>query len=290
MEKVRQKRKFVWILVFLIVFASVVAISLIQLRKPKAMAVTLTTVSPQTLRNTLFETGTVKPVDRQLIYSSQLAGQAQDFKVNIGDNVKKGQTLFSVQSPGGTYPVKATIAGEVIIKNESGMSTDGTPAPVIEIVGAKKQVIVNVSEMDAVQIHKSMTATLTSDAFPSHTYSAVVSRVADYALQDASGAGQVEVDLDPKTPFPIPIGYQVDIHIVSSPHKTQTAIPYNALVQNGDKYVVFVYKGGKVTSVPVMLGITTDSFVEVTKGLKAGDRIVTNPAPGLQNGEAVNLS
>jgi multidrug efflux pump subunit AcrA (membrane-fusion protein) len=290
LERIRRNTKLAWIIICVIIFIVFIVIGLMLLRKPKSTTVTLTTVAAHTLQNTLFETGTVKPVDRQIIYSSQLAGQAQDFKVSIGDHVKKGQTLFSVLGPDGTYSVNATVAGEVIIENQSGVAADGTPAPVVEIVGARKQVIVNVSEMDAVQIHKSLTATLSSDAFPGKTYSAEVSRVADYALQDTSGAGQVEVDLNPKGTFPIPIGYQVDIHIVSSPHRTATAIPYNALVQNGDKYDVFRYQDGKVTSVPVTLGNTTDNFVEVTKGLQSGDKIVTNPNPGLQNGEAVSIT
>ncbi len=290
MDKARRKIKRVWIYLSSLILILAAAAAFIMLHRPKPETVVLTTVSARTLQNTLFETGTVKPVQRQIIYGSQIAGQAQDFKVNIGDHVKKGQILFSVLGQSGLYDVKSTITGEVIIKNESGVSFDGTPAPLIEVVGNQKQIVVNVSEIDAVQIHKSMSATVSSDAFPGKTFSAVVSYVADYALQNSSGSGQVEVDLNPKGSFPIPIGYQVDIHITSSPHKAAVSIPYNALVQSGDTYVVFRYENGKVSTIPVTLGITTDNYVEVTKGLHTGDKIITNPSPNLKSGEAVRIS
>ncbi|RIV20106.1 efflux RND transporter periplasmic adaptor subunit [Alicyclobacillaceae bacterium I2511] len=186
--------------------------------------------------------------------------------------------------------VRATFAGLVVLANASGIATDGTPAPIVEVVSPLRQVVVNLSEMDAVQVHRGMSATLTSDAFPNQTWQGHISFVAPYAATSSGGTGQVRVNVSVPHTFSVPYGYQMNVQIISVTHRRVPVIPYTALVQSGSQYAVFVYTNGRVMERTVSLGITTNTQVEVTRGLVAGDTVVMNPPAGLTSGQAVRLN
>lgn len=185
--------------------------------------------------------------------------------------------------------VRARFAGRVLLENSDGIAPDGTQAPLLEVVGFSKRIVLEVSQVDAVHIRPGMSAEVTTEAYPNQRWTARVVRVAPYAATGTTGAGQVEVDLAPGSRFPVPYGYQVNVQIVSSTHRRALVVPYDALAQAGNQYVVYVYRAGRVHKVAVGLGITGDTVVEVVRGLKQGDQVVLNPPPGLADGEAVRV-
>ncbi|WP_067934587.1 efflux RND transporter periplasmic adaptor subunit [Alicyclobacillus kakegawensis] len=199
----------------------------------------------------------------------------------------KGQ-LAQAQAAYDATIVRAQFSGTVLAVNPTGVTTDGTTVPVVEVVGADKQVVTSVSEVDAVHIHKGMTASLTSDAYPNQQWRGTVSQVAGYATSQTSGGGQVEVDIAPAAAFPVPIGYQVDVRIASTTAGKVVVVPYEALVQTGNGYSVYVYSQGRVRQTAVQLGQSNDTEVQVTKGVRPGDQVVLNPG-SLHNGEAVTV-
>lgn len=187
--------------------------------------------------------------------------------------------------------IKAKMDGTVILVNSEGVGADGTPAPILEVAAAEKQIVTSVSEVDAVHVQRGMEATVTSEAYPDKTWTAKVSRVAEFASSGASGTGQVEIDLTVGSTFDVAFGYDVDVHIVTNTHKEVPVVPYAALTQDGgNSYVVYVYQNGRVHRVEVTLGITTDNLVEVTKGLQSNQVVVLNPPSSMRDGEAVTNS
>lgn len=186
--------------------------------------------------------------------------------------------------------IRAELNGTVILENKNGMASDLSPAPYVEVVSNQKKLVVNVSEVDAVQIHTGLTATATSEAYPNKSWTATVMSVQGFAVTSSTGSGQVEVDLTVPGDFPVPLGYQVDLNIISSTHNEVPVVPYQALVQDGNSYATFVFANGQVHKVPVTLGITSNSEVEVTKGLTPGTKVVQNPPASLQDGQAVKVS
>ena len=55
------------------------------------------------------------------------------------------------------------------------------------------------------------------------------------------------------------------------------AIPVQAVVLEGGHRYVYLQKNGRLRRQEVTLGLSNESFVEITEGLKAGDRIQLNP-------------
>ena len=54
------------------------------------------------------------------------------------------------------------------------------------------------------------------------------------------------------------------------------AIPTEALIPQMDGEQVFIYKGGKASSVKVNTGLRTESHIQITDGLKFGDTLITS--------------
>ncbi|MCL6444869.1 MAG: HlyD family efflux transporter periplasmic adaptor subunit, partial [Alicyclobacillus sp.] len=161
-------------------------------------------------------------------------------------------------------------------------------SPWLELVGGGKQAEVDVSEVDAVQVRPGMKATVTTDAYPNKSWRGTVTSVAPYATVSTTGSGQVEVDVRLPAQFPVPYNYQVNVNMVSATRKRVPVVPYDALVQRGDAYVVFLYRQGRVQERSVTLGITGNTTVEVRSGVHPGDKIVLNPPASLHSGEVVN--
>jgi RND family efflux transporter MFP subunit len=191
--------------------------------------------------------------------------------------------------------IRSQIDGVVLLENPDGFAPDGTAAPIMEVVSQQKHIVLFLSEVDAVRLSPGMKVDISTEAFPNRTWQGTVERIAPYAVNSdtgpsgSTGPGQVEVDVSVPSGFVVPYGYQVDVRIISSTHVGVPSIPYEALVQRGDNYAVFVYRNGRVHLVNVTVGITGDTRVEITKGLKVGDKVVTNPPSDLTDGEAVNV-
>jgi len=54
------------------------------------------------------------------------------------------------------------------------------------------------------------------------------------------------------------------------------SIPSEALIPEMDGEKLFVYRSGKATKVEVMIGLRTESSIQITEGLKFGDTLITS--------------
>ncbi|MEO7427459.1 MAG: efflux RND transporter periplasmic adaptor subunit [Fibrobacteria bacterium] len=67
-------------------------------------------------------------------------------------------------------------------------------------------------------------------------------------------------------------------------------IPAQALSADANGAKVFLFKGGKAMPRPVVAGLRTDSTVQITGGLAAGDTVITSGVVQIRPGSAVTLS
>jgi HlyD family secretion protein len=194
--------------------------------------------------------------------------------------------------------VNAVAAGVVrSIDTTAGLRTSGA----VVTVGSDSPVVsVFVSEYDADLVAIDQNATIELDAI-SATFEGVVTRIGQVA-QSLSGIKQYEVLLKVvDLPEGARFGMSATAEIKVLTKENVLAIPLNALVGDEDALVdvLTVDAGGNQTvkRVSIELGIFGDSFAEVTKGLKAGDEVITGvsgdvpapvnfgPPPGARTGE-----
>ena len=88
----------------------------------------------------------------------------------------------------------------------------------------------------------------------------------------------------PTTRRPLRIGETVFGQIAVATRPNAVVIPLEALVPEGDAFHVFVVDANSIAHArEVTIGGKTDTSVEITEGLKAGERIVTFGAYGMQD-------
>ncbi len=77
---------------------------------------------------------------------------------------------------------------------------------------------------------------------------------------------------------------------VSKTEQPKVAVPLSALIEKNGKALVYRIEKDKVREVEVRKGSPLPEFVEITQGLKAGERIVLKPTSGLRDGAKIKIA
>lgn len=95
---------------------------------------------------------------------------------------------------------------------------------------------------------------------------------------------KVELQEKPKGVNLIP-GMSVDVVITTQEAKSVLAVPKEAVFTDNGKEYVWTTRDGRATVTEVITGLEGDELVEIKKGLKEGDLVLTNPhLPELKEG------
>ena len=106
---------------------------------------------------------------------------------------------------------------------------------------------------------------------------------------------KVRVGLDAKDPRIVPdmgarVGFLEAVKPAESNAKPGVLAPAAAIVQRGDKDVVFIVDGEQARQRSVTLGRTLGDDREVLQGLAGGDRVILSPSDKLVDGARVRLA
>lgn len=143
------------------------------------------------------------------------------------------------------------------------------------------QVTTAVHESVLDQVRAGLSATVRIDMFPNKRYKATVTKVA--VLPDRGGwlssdtkvystTVRIDEDVDKLKPGMTAV---VEIHVDRL--DDIISVPVQSVVQSNGETWVYVNNYGRVNRKTVELGKTNDKFVEITKGLDAGEQVVLNP-------------
>ncbi len=105
---------------------------------------------------------------------------------------------------------------------------------------------------------------------------------------DKSNTYKLEVNI-PNSGHSIKPGMSATIQAVTNEIKNVMVLPRDAVVKHAGNEVVFVLRNGKVKAVEVVTGEYTDELVEIKKGVKVGDKVVTAGQHLLSDGDAVTV-
>jgi hypothetical protein len=72
--------------------------------------------------------------------------------------------------------------------------------------------------------------------------------------------------------------------------KPKTAVPVSALLKMNGKFIVYRVEGTRVRAIEIQKGPGLLDFIEVTQGLKVGDRVVLQPNRNLRDGARVKIA
>ena len=147
-----------------------------------------------------------------------------------------------------------------------------------------------IDEVDAARIAVGMPVRVTLDAFGERAFAGRLRRIADYVQEREKQARTVavEVAFDKAEEMKLLLaGYSADVEIITKRRDDVLRIPADALLEDSSVYLV---ADGRAVKRKIETGLKNWDFVEVTAGLKAGDRVVTSlDREGLANGVELTI-
>ncbi len=164
--------------------------------------------------------------------------------------------------------------GEVIAPNTSTTATSQKVATIK--TQATPIVTINLTEIDVPKVKIGNRVTLTFDALPNKTYTGRVVSI-DSASLVSSGVTTypTAIQLDTQVPE-LFANMSATANIITQTKDDVVLVPAGAVQTQNQQSTVRVLRNGKLTSIPVEVGLSSDSQTEITSGLSDGDEIVTN--------------
>lgn len=154
----------------------------------------------------------------------------------------------------------------------------------------------SLSKFDATKVKIGQTATIT---YGDRTFSGEVIFINPAATSQggslsalSSGAASGESTLGVKVSIQKPVGiimdFEADVEILLEKKEDVIRIPIESIIyKEQGKPMVFLEKGGILEEREVVLGLSSDNYLECLEGITPGERIVLNPTDSLKAGEAV---
>jgi cobalt-zinc-cadmium efflux system membrane fusion protein len=237
---------------------------------------TVAPAAPGRILDTHEVRGLLTPVEgRHARVVARFPGPVRRVHVAVGDTVKAGQTLITIESNISltTYPVTAPFAGTVLRLDVAAGELAGD-APLLELADLSTLwVDLHLFGSDAQHLHAGLpvrvirladgvSVDLTIDRILPAMASASQSTVARAVLPNGDGQWRP--------------GAAVRARVTVAERDAAIVVPAKALQQMAGQDVVFVREGEVYRQQPVTLGERDDERVEVLTGLTAGQDVVVD--------------
>ncbi len=147
---------------------------------------------------------------------------------------------------------------------------------------SKMKVTVKVHESHVNMIRPGLPAYIVLDSMPEQRFAGHVDKVGILPdTQSRWGNPNLKVyntDVFVTDPLPnIKPGVSARAEIIVTNIANALSVPIQAVTTLGGRQVVYALKGGKTMPVPVEVGMFNTKFIEITSGLKDGDRVLLSP-------------
>ncbi len=168
------------------------------------------------------------------------------------------------------------IEGVVTHIDQSIAGVNITPATArFEIVNPNTlHIAAIVDQQDVVKLRNNMQAEIVFDSFPNINYQGKIYYISFAPSPGEENSYTIKLTLPKKILPKLRLGMGAEINIVVAGKKNALAVPFNAINSEGEKNYVFVLENGKAVKKTVVLGIESEDFVEVKRGLKEGQIVV----------------
>jgi membrane fusion protein (multidrug efflux system) len=187
--------------------------------------------------------------------------------------------------------VTAPVAGVVTDKRVEKGGTVGANQPLFEIADDSLLVVrVRVSELDVVHLEPGRPVTLRLDAYPEARLAGRIRRIFPSA-DPSSRLVPVEVELT-GVPGGVAVrpGFLARVEFALDSRHDVLAVPAPAVGVSDSGSFVYVVRADTLVRRPVSTGLTAEGWIEITRGLEAGERVVSSGHVNLRQGTAVKVS
>ncbi len=182
--------------------------------------------------------------------------------------------------------VRAPFDGLISQRLVSEGAMVGPSTPLLALISARMEVVVNVDERSLASISPGLPAIVTVGAYAGTEFKATVSVISPSV--DAKSR-TVQVRLSPEdTGGKLRDGMFAQVRLSAGGPEGETLLaPKDAVVQEGNETVVYVVSGGRARRQVVETGASDGDRIEIVKGLAGGQLVATSGASGLRDGQEV---
>ena len=193
----------------------------------------------------------------------------------------------------GTVLKKNADVGEIVAPLAGAASSKAAVVTIADM--ASLEVDADVSEANITRVAAEQNCEITLDAYPQHRYPGYVSNIVPTADR-AKATIMVKIkfkeydqrvlpEMGAKVTFLAP-GTRADAMTV----KPLLTVPAAAVAARDGRAVVFQIKENRAVEMPVTTGRRIRNAIEITGGLKEGDRVISKADDRIKNGTKVSLS
>jgi RND family efflux transporter MFP subunit len=237
----------------------------------------------------LFNKGMISQQDFEAVRRTHDVAKSQ-YQASVADaGVKREYSV--IRAPlDGVIAKKSTEVGELLLPGKQ----------IVTIVNPDRiYVLATIDEVDVGRLKLGQPVTITVDAFPGQIYQGAIKRISPIVSGGKleTRTADVWIYFNEKQQKIKP-GMSADVEILVSTLLSVLSVPSQAVIEREGKKQVFIATGSPVKTgekavaklKPVEIGETNWSFTQVTKGLTAGEFVITTPeVDGLKDGAKVKV-
>lgn len=199
------------------------------------------------------------------------------------------------RGPADILSLRSPITGVVLRRLRESKTVVAAGEPLLEVADrADLEIVADYLSSDAVQIKAGMPVHIDQWG-GGETLAGKVQRVEPSGFMKVSALGveeqRVWVVVDFADPYraweSLGDGYRVETRVVVWQGASVLRLPTSALFRHGDRWAVFVVRGGRARLTEVELGHRSALHAEAVHGVDAGDRVVVHPSDAVVDGVRV---
>ncbi len=187
--------------------------------------------------------------------------------------------------------LRAPFAGVVLTTTVEEGEVTAPGAPVLTLADTSAlHVDAELDEADLGRVQVGMPAEIALDAFPGQRFSGSLTEIAPSVTRDLRGNRSVAIRVGLTPDTRLRVGMSADVDVVVAMRENVLWVPPNAVIGRGTDRAVLAVVNSTARRHPIQVGISTWEAVEVTRGVREGDRvIVTLSSADLADGSRVTV-
>lgn len=183
--------------------------------------------------------------------------------------------------------IRAPVSGIVNDRHVDQGERLGVGSPVVDIVDPSViRITINVPEMDIPYIKKDQKVTVTVDAIPNRTWEGTVEFVS-FKADPTSKTFETRV-LTQNPDGAIRAGMLARVSLERRSIANAITAPLYAIINQGGERLLYVAENGVARARTIEIGVIEDDRAQVTKGLKAGDKLIVTGQTMVEDGTKVD--
>ena len=230
---------------------------------------------------------------RDELTSAQFAARGAEYELTSARSLLARATQASPS--GDEIELKTPVRGRVlrVLQASGGVVTAGTPLVEVGDTTAL-EIVVDLLTADAAQVSPGASVRVEGwggpEALTGHVRMvepSAFTRVSALGVEEQRVNALVDLHEPPAQWRALGDGWRVEARIAVWEAERVTVVPLGALFRRAGEWSVFAIENGRARRRAVAVGHRGGDRVEVTRGVRAGERVIVHPPDRLEDGEAV---